>query len=461
MRVWLVNPPAQEQPVARDMAGGLGFDSGDTIVLPPLDLAYLAATLRASGHAVQIVDGDALGLSRDELYRLAAESDPEVVIANVSLPTLASDCLMAKELGSQDGRRVILKTGITYPPLLEEMLRRSGATLCIFGECDLTIEQILRGEDEAGTARLEGGALRVVPGGAVEDLDQLPLPARDLLPNERYYYSLLGPKTTTMQTSRGCPYSCAYYCPYPLVQGQRWRARSPEHVYWEMEDIVGRHGLRRILLRDAVFTLDMGRTAQICELVLRNELELAWWCETRVDRLDLGLVRLMRRAGCQGINIGVETGDPEVLRTQGKPGLTLEKLRKVKEAADEVGLALHFLLMVGLPKETRRSIYQTYQLVQALKPASIGVAIVTPYPGTPLYAEAKAKGWVESEDWARYGGHAPVMHTDYLSPQDLAWGQRMLLWGHSLSRRPSPLARPLLLGLGLACRLWAALGKAG
>ena len=126
------------------------------------------------------------------------------------------------------------------------------------------------------------------------------------------------------------------------------------------------------------------------------------------------------------MNIGVETGDPAVMQTQAKIGMTLEKLRRVRDDAKRAGLKLHFLLLIGLPDETRESIYSTYKLLCNLNPETIGVCVVTPYPGTPLYEEAKKKGWIETEDWMKFGGHSPTMHTDNLSSGDLAAAQCMI-----------------------------------
>jgi len=432
MRVLLVNSPSKDQPVVRDMAGGLGFDGGDTVVLPPLDLAYMATTLLIKGYEAKIIDSNVENYQTKDVCRIIEEYKPQVVIATVSLPTIYKDCLFLKEIHRYSSARVIAKTGITYPPILKEILEKSSADLCIYGECDVNIDKIIAGKDKKGTAYLKDSKLKVEENAVILDLDELPLPARELLPNEKYRYVLLGDKVTTMQTSRGCPFPCSYYCPYPLVQGKKWRARSPEHVVWEITDIVNNYEIKRILFRDATLTLDKLRVEKICDLIIQKKLDVEWWCETRVDCLDEKLMQKIKQAGCQGMNIGVETGDPEVLGTQAKIGMTMEKLKLIRETAQQLELRLHFLLMIGLPKETKKSLYETYRLVCALKPETIGITIVTPYPGTQLYTEAKEKGWIETEDWTRFGGHLPVLHTDNLSSQDLLKARRMIHQGFSL-----------------------------
>ena len=429
MNVLLINSPAKAHPVVRDMAGGLGFDGGSGVVLPPLDLAYMAATLLNKGNEVKIIDSDVEDYQSDDVYRVIQNYKPEVIIATVSLPTLYEDCSFLKGIREYSSSKIIAKTSITYPPILKEILEKSSVDLCIYGECDINIDKIITEEEKKGTAYLKDGELKIEENSIIEDLDELPLPARNLLPNEKYRYSLLGNKVTTMQTSRGCPYPCSYYCPYPLVQGKKWRARSPEHIVCEIEDIVKNYNIQKILFRDATFTLNKEKTKQICDLILKEKLQIKWWCETRVDCLDIGLMEKMRMAGCLGMNIGVETGDEEVLTTHAKIGMTLGKLKTIRKAAQKIGLRLHFLVMIGLPNETKESWYKTYKLICDLKPETVGVCIVTPYPGTPLYTEAKEKGWIETEDWSKFGGHFPVMHTNNFSSQDLIKAKQMLHQG--------------------------------
>jgi radical SAM superfamily enzyme YgiQ (UPF0313 family) len=427
------------------MAGGLGFEVGTSTVIPPLNLAVLASVLRAQGHSVTILDAQVESLSKEELPPTIAALDPEVVIGNVSLPTLRKDASFLKELTTATRARIIAKTEINFAPLLEEILTLGGIELCIFGECEQSLEGILREEPVSGVCLRKNGEIQHLAATPIEKLDSIPFAARDLLRNERYSFPFLGVKTTTMQTSRGCPFSCSYYCPYPLVQGKKWRAMSPQRVYAELEEAVLSHAIPNVLFRDACFTLDRERAAQICELIVKNELRVDWWCETRVNCLDRELLVLMKRAGCRGVSIGVETGDPQILRLQAKPGVSLEEVEGLSCFARSLGIRVHFLLLVGLPQEDKRSLYKTFRLVKKLRPGSLGVSLVTPYPGTPLYREAKEKGWLETVNWEKYSGGSPVMHTDKLSSLSLSLAQKMLLGCSFLSRRES-----LTASLGLA-----------
>jgi radical SAM superfamily enzyme YgiQ (UPF0313 family) len=120
------------------------------------------------------------------------------------------------------------------------------------------------------------------------------------------------------------------------------------------------------------------------------------------------------------------------MKSQAKRGLTLEGLKKFRMKAKEIGLKVHFLLSIGFPQETKKSIVETYELIQKLEPESLGITVITPYPGTPLYVEAVRNGWIESYNWEEYGGHHVVMHTDNLSKDDITTALVLLNKGYNL-----------------------------
>ncbi len=445
MRVALINSPSlARRPVSRSMAGGLGFDGHEGMLLPPLDLALMAATLREHGDHVDLIDADPLRLDEAAVHDRLASSGPwDALLATVSLPTLEQDASFVAELRRQHPRATIAaKTLIQDHRVLEALLRKSGAHFVIYGEADLTIQDLLQGRTRSGTARLEPAGpdnaptLKVEAGEPVGDLNRLPLPARDLLPNDRYVYPLLGGPVAALQTSRGCPYPCGYYCPYPLVEGVKWRAQSAERIATELKDVVERFGITKIYFRDATFTLNQERVARLCELIMKAGWRLEWVCETRVDCLNERLLEQMRDAGCVGLLVGIETGDEHVMQLrEGKKGLTVPKIAQLREWTRRLGIRLHFLLIVGLPHETRESIVDTYDLVQRYQPDTIGVTIITPYPGTPLYEQGLREGWIDSEHWQDYGGHQVPMHTPSLTREDLLTGKRMIEEGYAILQR--------------------------
>ncbi|HMS85141.1 MAG TPA: glycosyltransferase [Nitrospira sp.] len=445
MRIALINSPSLSiRPVSRSMAGGLGFDGNDSMILPPLELAVMAATLRQAGETVDLIDADPLRMSPADVYSRLGGRKWDLVLATVSLPTLQQDAAFLAELRRRRlADKLVAKTLVRDHAILRRLLEISTADFVIHGEADLTITDLAYGRIRSGTAWLEhespgagSAAFRFEEGEPVKDLNELPLPARDLLPNDRYIYPLLGSPVATLQTSRGCPFPCGYYCPYPLVEGVKWRPQTAERIFAELKDIVEGRGITKIYFRDATFTLNQDRVATLCDLIVSAGWKLEWMCETRIDCLGDMLLDKMRQSGCTGLLVGVETGDERVMHLpEGKKGVTVPKLAHLREKVRQLGIRLHFLLIVGLPQETRESVVATYDLIQRYKPDTIGVTIITPYPGTPLHEQGLREGWIDSHDWKDYGGHQVPMHTPNLTKEEMETGKRFLEEGFALLQR--------------------------
>lgn len=437
MRVFLLNTPEEGKLVSRDMAGGLGFDRTERMALPPLDLLGYGTVLVEHGHEVRILDPQVEPVTPAQALEEVTAFKPDAVVLTMSLPTLSTDSAFAANLrrAVAPGCRIVLKTGVRHPPALEAALRRSGVDFVLTGEGDLIIAELLSGKSREGTAWLEEGALREAPETLLADLDRLPILRRSLVPSHLYRYPRLGDGVATFQTSRGCPFSCGYYCPYPLVQGKKWRAMSAERVVRELKHLCEVDGLSKVFFRDATFTLDKQRATSICEGILELGLELTWWCETRVDCLTEPLLELMSRAGCVGINIGVETGDDVMIRERARKNVGVQQVTALSRFCKKLGLKLHFLLLIGLPGETRASLLETLRLVDQLEPESLGVTTATPYPGTPMHEDAVREGWIVEPDLETFGGHGFNMDVG-VSARDLATAlERIHEMGRLGSRR--------------------------
>lgn len=429
----LLNTPSLALRLNRDMGGGMGFVHDSSDRFPPLDLLSLGTTLKAKGWPVAIVDGGIHALEATHICHVVNREGIRAVVAEVNLPTFEEDIRFLSELKRFTTARIVAKTALTEAHFHERLLREGEVDFVLTGECDLTIAEVLLGQDERGTARLKKGFLHAVPEIRLEELSKLPLPDRSLLSHASYTYSLLPSGFTSVQSSRGCPYSCGFYCPYPLTQGKTFRARPAAHVVAELKDCASR-GLKSVLFRDATFTLDKARVHEICRLIRAEQLDLKWWCETRINCLDEALLESMAGAGCRGINFGIESGDDEVLAKGAKQGVDVEKIRRVLAAVHAHGIHSHLLVVVGLPEETRASIANTYDLLTQLPARTLGVTGVTPFPGTELWKQAVAKNWLEELAWDHYGGNHTVMRTDHLSSADIRYAGLMLHDGFKLSR---------------------------
>jgi anaerobic magnesium-protoporphyrin IX monomethyl ester cyclase len=200
----------------------------------------------------------------------------------------------------------------------------------------------------------------------------------------------------------------------------------------EIEDLQKKRGIKAILFRDQVFTMDRDKIMLLCDEILRRGLKFSWLVETRLDKVDEELLRKMRKAGCVRMPFGVESGDPALFDKVGKDGAKgqLEEFFRNFELVEKVGIAAHMFILVGLLGETWQTVQSTIKAVQRMKPLTLQVAVVTPYPGTGLFDQAKRKGLLITEDLSKYTGFNPVSRTEKMSPEELQQARQMIIKAH-------------------------------
>lgn len=423
MKVLLLNPPDGHRHLERSMMGGLGFGIGKGTVLPPTDLCVLDSILKSQGIESDVID--ARFVKTDSLLNMIEEGTYTHVVSSVSLPTLRDDVNFINEIKTRFRGGVFVKSYISHDETLNRIVSGCKPSGIIVGEPDFKIAEILNG----------GAGSVVVKCVQSDDLDSLPFANRKALRSNIYSYEPLGQDVATYQSSRGCPYSCSYYCPYPLVEGKKWRAQSASRIFAELKHIVTDDGITKVLFRDATFTLRKDRVIELCSLISENSLKLDWWCETRADLLDAETLFWMKQAGLKGVNIGVESGDERLVNTLAKKGLKMGHLRHIREKAGELGIRVHFLLQIGLPGETKESVVDTADLILNLSPDSVGFTFTTPFPGTPLYEEARKKGLLLNEDPAGFDSHTPVYTNGIMTADDMKNAMRYLYKCHELDIR--------------------------
>jgi len=266
-----------------------------------------------------------------------------------------------------------------------------------------------------GIAFCDGGAVvRTAPQTRIEDLDGLPLPARELLPMARY--RALG-TTCTVITSRGCPYSCIF-CSGHRMFGPSVRYRSPGLVVDEIEKLKRDFNYAKVNIVDDTFTVNHRHAGAVCEEMLRRNLGMKWSAFARVDRITADLARLMQRAGCEWVLFGIESADEGILKTV-KKGITLEQVRRAVKIAAEAGINVFNSFIFGLPGESRDTALKSMAFGDELQRkygAKYGFHILAPLPGTELYEKAEDYGIrILTRDWARYNANEAITETAAMS----------------------------------------------
>jgi anaerobic magnesium-protoporphyrin IX monomethyl ester cyclase len=425
----IVNPPNPPEAVSnKDTMGGLGqlYPLGTKHSMQPLDIPYTAAVLRDKGVPVDVLDCLGCDWELSELILRLQDQKPGLVAIRTSTPTFDWDMRVARIIKMvTNSKIVVFGPHVTLFP--RQVIRQTFVDAIVLGEPELTFLDIAeRGLFSGckGVWHKEGGDIaRNGTREPIENLDQLPFPAWDSMPYQAYEGGALmrnlAPFVTAL-TSRGCPHGCAY-CPYPVIQGRKLRVRSPENVVDELEWLANGLGVRAVLFRDPEFALHRDRVVGICEGILERKVRLAWRCETRMEDLDEELIALMAKAGCIGINMGVESADEQVLRNVKRRAIPSEQAAKAVRACKKNGIEAFCFFILGLPGETRESALRTIDYALKLNPAFVQFTVATPYPGTELRAWAESKGFIENDTPTAMTSYEVAMRNEHMTADEIRW----------------------------------------
>jgi magnesium-protoporphyrin IX monomethyl ester (oxidative) cyclase len=427
-RVCLVNPP-RIHPTAW----------GKPSVLYPLDILYVAALLEKE-HKVRIIDAPAEGYKNLELldprkYRFGLSAkqieaeikqfSPDVVV--VSAPFLGwwrSIFEVATSAKNVDKSSTTVLMGMDPSVRPVDCLNEPNIDFVVIGEPDQTVLELIDALEKGkspqelkkvkGIAFIEGGQVTITPPRPlITDLDNLPFPARHLLPMGNYFAAVkenplrgeISKPWVAMITSRGCPQNCIF-CSTRIVQGRVWRPRSPQNVIAEIEQLIQTYGIKQIDFEDGNLTYDMKRMETICDMMIERRLDLQWYTPNgvRADRLDEHLLAKMARAGCKKIRIAPESGVQRVVDNVLKKNLPLTKVEEAIVAARKVGIGVGCFFILGAIGETKEDMKATIAYARKLR--GLGAdrfyfSYATPLYGTELYEQAKASGYLRgcfSED---------------------------------------------------------------
>ena len=251
----------------------------------------------------------------------------------------------------------------------------------------------------------------------IQDLDELPFPALNLLPMEKYRLLDMDTHMTTMITTRGCPMQCSF-CSSAAMHGKKIRERSVENIVDEIEYLKTNYDIDTIAFMDDTFTLKKRKVMAICDEILKRNIEIMWGCTSRVDTLDEKLLKKMKEAGCITIFIGVESADQQQLDNMCK-NTTIAKIENAFKIAHKLKIRTIASVALGMPGDTKEIMNKTVKFVHKLKPNYAIYSLATPYPGTRFYKEAFEKNLIKIKDWSKYTLITPILETIDCSLNDM------------------------------------------
>ncbi|MDH3521505.1 MAG: B12-binding domain-containing radical SAM protein [Myxococcales bacterium] len=397
--------------------GGSRAENGRIRVMafPPLGVETLAPVLRQRGHEVRMFDTCHPQMKPEHILQAAIEDAPDVfALSFLSTTTYPTTKSLAR----------LLKSRLPAIPIIAGGVFATMNAKRIMGDCaDFDAVGIGEGEEllpdyldhlddpacVAGLVWRRGAEVVNNPSRPIlRDLDRFPYPDRTTLPID-YIESLpldvpavlSLEKFCTMQTSRGCPYTCIY-CDIPALTNGKWRHRSPEHVLGEMQQLHDQ-GYRSIYLTDDHFLLKRNRIRDICQGIIDRKLEFKWGCEGRVDSVAVDQLPIMAKANCNFLAFGVEAGTQKILDRLDKKQ-TLEQIERAVSEAKQQGIGrAHGFFLVGSPGETEEDILESFRFAARLKLDTFGFNRLCVYRGTPLWKEYLERGILDDDrDWDQW-----------------------------------------------------------
>ncbi|TAL27406.1 MAG: radical SAM protein [Nitrospirae bacterium] len=386
MKVLFIQPPPRQ--IVRE-----------DIVVPPLGIAYLAAVVEAKGHKVSIIDAFAEGLDMRSLEEKIKAISPDLIGITGMTPVIDNAFKVAR--AARKYAKHIIMGGPHVSVAGNKIFKQcSDIDYAIQGEGETSLPLLIDGlesgkKDIGNVPGLITKEIINPPAQFIADLDNLPFPARHLLPNERYRYILSQGKVTTMFTSRGCPYHCIF-CD-KAVFGSKWRSRSASNVLDEMEFVNREFKINSIIIYDDLFTVKKERVMEICRGILERGLRIEWKCEGRVNIVEEETLRWMKKAGCSMIAYGVESGNQKGLDYLNK-GTKVEQIKKAFELTRKAGIKPMAYFVLGIPVETYEDELRTIEFAKEIRPAYAQFSVLSPTPGTKLYDDAVKMGWYREVD---------------------------------------------------------------
>lgn len=427
--VIVINPPNPPGYVSnKDSMGGFGqlFPVGATF-LPPLDLVYLASFLADKGMPLHVFESLGLDLDKEKiLHEIKAAAQPgdtpTLVIARTSAPTLDWDLSVCQAIKTSTPNVRIGIYGSVVEHVLWRIQKEDAIDYIIKGEPDETVYELMTGQSidqiQGLFHRRDGQWIANANRTAERELDLLPFPKWELFPYTKYKLPKSSARSEmpflTMQTSRGCPIGC-HYCPYPVGQGLLWRWRSPQNVVDEIEHLVRDLGIKYIIFRDPMFSLNQKRVIEICDEIVKRKLKFEWRCETRVDFLKEDTLRAMAAAGCGGVNFGVESSDVAIQKGVGRRPIEQAAFNETIALCRKLGISTFAFFIVGLPGDTVDSVLKTVKFAIDMRTTWIQFTAASPFIGTKLRDWALERGLTEPDEYAYVNSHMVLMGNGNLS----------------------------------------------
>ena len=403
-KVLILNPPLTMREMYKDLEGG-----GSQF--PPLGIALLAAVIRDKGYNVKILDTLALNMNGEQaIQKILKESPDYLAVTSITISIYnAQEIIQTLKKTHPEMKIIVGGPHVTAAPE-KTMEVFPEFDVGVIGEAEDTFVELLDRldnnkslDDVAGLLiRKEGKIIRTAPRPLIKDLDKLPFPAWDLLPDLLTYYqpaadTLNRTPATLLITSRGCPGRCNY-CDQSVF-GQRIRGYSADYVIRMIKHLQKEYGIKEIFFQDDNYVALRQRMIEISKKLIEQKIDLTYSVMGRVDQVTEEGLRWLKKSGCWQINYGLESGDQRIFDLIDKDVTVKQNMDAVK-LANKLGISVKGLFMIGAFGETKESIENTLKFIKKAPIDDFHMTIYTPFPGATGYKEAHKYGKFDP-DWRK------------------------------------------------------------
>jgi len=425
------------------------FVSEQDNFLVPQALPYLGAVLRENGFEIKLLDCMPLKIGWKSLAKIIAEYKPDIIGAGENHALYANEALKVFELAKAINPNIrCIAGGAHFSNLIEETLKNKVIDFIVRGEGEYTFLELVKaisGADKEfgkikGIAYLENGETILTPSRPlIDNLDELPFPAYDLLPMEKYGSSkfLYSPGGTTIHHSRGCISSCKF-CSWWLqmatekikdgkrILEPRWRTKSVGNTINEIEVLYKRYKKHCLVFVDESWNIDAQWNDTFSEKLIQKHFKLKWFAFLRLDcvmrDLKNGIFDKMVKSGLTHMCIGAERCDNEWLDGVGKKFYSDSKTKECMDILNKKypHIFKQVTFIVGVRDESKESMYRQIRFAKELKVDFPAFHPLTPVPGTQLWQEALKNNWLETKDFANFDWATPVMPSRFLTRQEIS-----------------------------------------
>lgn len=384
------------------------------LVSPPLGLMYIASMLRESGnYEIGIKDMRLDKLGVEDIVKKFKEFQPDIIGLSVFTQEANLMHRIAGRIKEENPGCKIIVGGPHATSYPKEILEDLNIDYVVIGEGERTIVELVKSIEEGKNCNdIEGIVCRegkniflTKPRQRIENLDSVPFPAWDLIELKKYFryprFNNMAPGAyMSIFTSRGCPFHCIY-C--HNIFGKRYRTRSPENVLAEIKTLIEKYSIRDFEIIDDSFNLDMKRAKEICDLIIRENLniKISFPNAIRGDIMDEELLYKLKRAGTYLLTYAIETGSPRLQRFI-KKNINLFQIKWAISQTVKLGIFTHGFFILGFPTETKEEILKTIEFASQVDLHTATFFIANPYRGTELSRIARQMGKDVNIDFDNY-----------------------------------------------------------